>query len=36
VGGYINTGWDLIANLTGATVAAMLIYFRDQQLEALP
>lgn len=28
VGGYINTGWDLIANLTGATVAATLIYLK--------
>jgi len=36
VGGYINTGWDLIANLTGATVAAALIYFKDQQLDDLP
>ncbi|MBW3542003.1 MAG: hypothetical protein KY476_17170, partial [Planctomycetes bacterium] len=25
VGGYLNTGWDLVANLTGATVAAVLI-----------
>ena len=36
VGGYINTGWDLIANLTGATIAATLIYFKDQQLDNLP
>jgi len=26
VGGYINTGWDLAANLFGATVAATLIW----------
>ena len=26
VGGYVNTGWDLVANLIGATVAATLIY----------
>ncbi|MCA9311318.1 MAG: hypothetical protein KDA21_08945 [Phycisphaerales bacterium] len=25
VGGYVNTGWDLVANLTGATAAACLI-----------
>lgn len=27
VGGYVNTGWDLVANSVGATVAATLIYF---------
>ncbi len=26
VGGYINTGWDLVANLIGASLAATLIY----------
>jgi hypothetical protein len=26
VGGYRNTGWDLVANMTGATVAATLIW----------
>lgn len=26
VGGYINTGWDLVANLIGCLVAALLIY----------
>lgn len=26
VGGYRNTGWDLVANLTGATVAVTLIW----------
>lgn len=25
VGGYINTGWDLVANMIGATIAAILI-----------
>ena len=28
VGGYRNTGWDLVANLTGATVAVTLIRAR--------
>lgn len=27
VGGYMNTGWDLVANLIGATVAALIIRF---------
>lgn len=26
VGGYLNTGWDLVANLFGATMAAVLIW----------
>jgi hypothetical protein len=26
VGGYLNTGWDLVANLVGAAVAATIIY----------
>jgi hypothetical protein len=26
VGGYTNTGWDLVANLVGATIAVTLIY----------
>ena len=26
VGGYLNTGWDLVANTTGATTAAVLIW----------
>jgi uncharacterized membrane protein YjdF len=30
VGGYMNTGWDLVANLTGAFVAVKLIYFFDR------
>jgi uncharacterized membrane protein YjdF len=28
VGGYENTGWDLVANLVGAVVAALLLRFR--------
>ena len=27
VGGYLNTGWDLVANTLGATTAALLIWF---------
>lgn len=27
VGGYRNTGWDLVANLVGATIAVLLIRF---------
>ena len=30
VGGYVNTGWDLVANLIGTFVAAKLIYFFDR------
>ncbi len=26
VGGYVNTGWDLVSNLTGSTLAAVAIY----------
>ncbi|WP_145272633.1 hypothetical protein [Tautonia plasticadhaerens] len=26
VGGYVNTGWDLVSNLVGCLVAAVLIY----------
>jgi len=28
VGGYENTGWDLVANLVGSTIAAMIIRLR--------
>ena len=28
VGGYVNTGWDLVANLTGCLFAGILILFR--------
>ena len=27
VGGYINTGWDLVANLAGSTLAAFVIWY---------
>jgi hypothetical protein len=30
VGGYRNTGWDLISNLIGATVAASLIWLHGR------
>lgn len=29
VGGYVNTGWDLVANMVGVTVAAFLIRLRE-------
>jgi hypothetical protein len=28
VGGYLNTGWDLVANATGSTLAALAIWLR--------
>lgn len=31
VGGYENTGWDLVANMTGAIVAAVAIYVIDRR-----
>ena len=30
VGGYINTGWDLVSNTVGACTVAILIYFFDK------
>lgn len=30
VGGYRNTGWDLVSNLTGATIAATLIWLTSR------
>jgi hypothetical protein len=30
VGGYMNTGWDLVANLFGATVAATVIWLHGR------
>ncbi len=30
VGGYENTGWDLVANLVGATIAAAIIRFTSK------
>jgi hypothetical protein len=31
VGGYVNTGWDLVANLVGCAVAASALYVRDRE-----
>lgn len=31
VGGYVNTGWDLVANFVGAVFAAVVIYVRDSR-----
>jgi len=28
VGGYLNTGWDLVANAIGAATAALIIWLR--------
>jgi uncharacterized membrane protein YjdF len=36
IGGYRNTGFDLIANTIGATVAALWIYFRSAPVSARP
>lgn len=33
VGGYLNTGWDLVANLVGVSVAALLIGLGRRPLE---
>jgi len=30
VGGYVNTGWDLVSNLIGCVVAAVWIWWRDR------
>ena len=30
VGGYVNTGWDLVANLVGASIAATVIYLTER------
>lgn len=30
VGGYENTGWDLVANLVGSTAAALVIFFQGR------
>ena len=35
VGGYVNTGWDLVANLVGATVAVALIWVFESEPNAL-
>ena len=31
VGGYENTGWDLVANIVGVTIAAVTIYCLDRE-----
>lgn len=31
VGGYENTGWDLVSNLTGAIIAAVAIFMMDRR-----
>jgi hypothetical protein len=31
VGGYENTGWDLVANLVGCVLAAVLIRLMDRR-----
>jgi uncharacterized membrane protein YjdF len=30
VGGYLNTGWDLVANFVGCVLSAMLISYRHE------
>lgn len=30
VGGYENTGWDLVSNMTGAIIAAVVIFFSER------
>ena len=32
VGGYLNTGWDLVANFVGAVSAAVIIYLREPRM----
>jgi hypothetical protein len=36
VGGYVNTGWDLVANLLGCAVAASALYVRGRARTPLP
>jgi uncharacterized membrane protein YjdF len=31
VGGYVNTGWDLVSNAVGATIAGVLILVRGRR-----
>ena len=33
VGGYINTGWDLVSNMAGAGIAAVVLWARDLKSE---
>jgi len=35
VGGYLNTGWDLVANTAGATIALLWIRIRSRYSDAL-
>jgi hypothetical protein len=30
VGGYVNTGWDMVSNLVGATTAAAAIWMAER------
>jgi hypothetical protein len=32
VGGYVNTGWDLVANMVGCTVAALVVFARSRDV----
>jgi predicted membrane protein DUF2238 len=32
VGGYLNTGWDLVANMVGCTIAATLVFARSRSM----
>jgi hypothetical protein len=36
VGGYANTGWDLVSNLAGTTLAAAVIYVRGRRRREEP
>jgi hypothetical protein len=33
VGGYLNTGWDLVANLVGCSAAAAIVFVRGRGAE---
>jgi hypothetical protein len=33
IGGYINTGWDLVSNLGGVTAACCLIAWRHREVQ---
>lgn len=35
VGDYVNTGWDLISNMTGATIAAVLFWVKPTKVVKL-
>jgi hypothetical protein len=36
VGGYVNTGWDLVANATGAVIAAVIISLLGRRASPAP